>query len=262
MSFSPCSHFLDPLGYRNHDGLSIFFPGQLLFKLPVQPGVSSSSTWLDALWLCFYGSLTHISLYILFIHMSSTLSFLLSLRPETISYSHLNPRAQWRISLEGVINLGSWPNQQDGNTLFVCSQSLISGSMNEDRSSWGRVDLQKLTDILSRPPPSWPYSPLSASSAWHTPLYSSPWQEGLWSSEGLSGADQADRGGSWVASVPGFLVSLRHLGSERLPQSQVVQHLSRCLCTSDALGVRCLSEPEFWYLVYMFVFMVFLLMWL
>lgn len=94
-----------------------------------------------------------------------------NLRPETMLYLHLILRAQYEIHHEGAINFGRWTKQQDCNILSVCSQSPISGSMNEDRSSWGRVDQQKLTDILFCPSSSWPFSLLSSSSTWQTPFY-------------------------------------------------------------------------------------------
>lgn len=48
-----------PPWYRNHHGLSIFSPHNNCSPSYSSSGVSSFSTRLDALWLCFHGNHTH-----------------------------------------------------------------------------------------------------------------------------------------------------------------------------------------------------------
>ena len=83
-----------PPWYRNH----LFCPSSSLDNsysaLCPSPGVSSSPTWLDALWLCFHGNL---HTYILchwqsFVQFSLPHQLISNLIPETKSYLCLIPR--------------------------------------------------------------------------------------------------------------------------------------------------------------------------
>lgn len=148
--------------------------------------------------------------------------------------------------------------------LWAASGSPISGSMNEDRNSWGRVDRQKLTDIIFCPSPSWPHSPccLQVQCDRLLSMFQSH-QAGLWRHKCFVWSREWTREGPGRPGPqplwPACAISGR---SGRVGAESGGLHLARCFCTSDALGVRCFSEPKFWFLVYMLVFMEFLLMWL
>lgn len=157
---------------------------------------------------------------VIYLYIGLPYKLMNNLKYETISYSCLSPKAHCRIHHEGVTHFGCWTNQQDCNILSFYSQSPISGSMNEDRNSWGHVDQQKLTDFLFCPSPSWPYSPcrLQVQHDRHLCMFQAlslgSWLEWMfvWSK------GRADWGGSWVTWVPTSLASLCHLWPQRLGQ--------------------------------------------
>lgn len=80
--------FPGPPGHRNHRGLSAFLKDSYSTSYPRSWG-SPSSTWLDALWPCFHGSLIHIlchwQTYTIICLPHKLLS---NLRPESALYSH------------------------------------------------------------------------------------------------------------------------------------------------------------------------------
>lgn len=97
-------------------------------------------------------------------------------------------------------------------------------------------------------------------------VHSRPCHVGLWSSECLSGAERADRERSWVTLVPTgqpwCLWSACAISSQSSCSRVRLSSTKQGAFVPHVLDVRCFSEPKFWYLVYMLVFMAFLLMWL
>ena len=81
---------------------------------------------------------------------------------------------------------------------------------------------------------------------WQTPLMFQSHQAGFWRHEYLCGVESGLGNilGDLGHSLSGQPV-LSPAAQVGLELSQVIWQIARCLCTSNALDVRCFSEPKF-----------------